>query len=227
MSNKITSWSFSRLNVYQSCPKQAYFKFIRKLKEPGSAAMDRGSEYHKLCENYLLKGGRIPKELKLISDTLKDLRKRGAIPEADFTFKADWSRTRWDDWTGAWCRVKADVVIPPLVDNDNGVIEVHDFKTGRLKEGYSEYSVQLELYGLAGLLAYPTAEKAETSLIFIDHGKLVPSEDEFKRKDLKKLQKKWELRVRPMLNDTQFKPKPGDACRWCHFSKAKGGECQF
>lgn len=224
----ITSWSFSRYNVYMACPKQAYFKFIRKIKEPGSAAMDRGTAYHKLCEEYL-KGRRriVPKELKAIAPDLKELKAKKALAEADFTFKQDWSATRWDDWTGAWCRIKADVIVPPVVDDEVPTVEVSDFKTGKFKEGYSEYSVQLELYGLAGLLAYPTAQKATSKLIFIDHGITVPSEDEFTQKDVAKLKKKWEIMVRPMLNDTQFKPKPGSACRFCNFSKAKGGECVF
>ena len=117
--------------------------------------------------------------------------------------------------------------MPPVIDDDEPTVEVSDFKTGKLKDGYSEYSVQLELYGLAGLLSYPTAKRATSKLIFIDHGVVVPSQDEFVQKDVKKLKKKWEIMVRPMLNDTQFKEKPGQACRWCHFSKAKGGQCKF
>lgn len=227
MPDKITSWSFSRYNEYQNCPKKAYFKFVLKMKEPGSLAMDRGSAIHKQAENYLRSGGRIPKELKLIATELKELKRLKALPEADFTFKKDWSATRWDDWTGAWCRIKADAVVPPLADDEVPAVKVVDFKTGRLKEGASEYTVQLELYSLAGLLTFPTAEIAQTALIFIDHGKVVPMEEAAERRDLKKLQKKWEIMVRPMLNDTTFKEKPGAACQWCHFSKAKNGPCKF
>ena len=223
----ITSWSFSRYNVYQNCPKQAYFKFILKLKEPGSPAMERGTALHKLCEDYLLKGGRIPKDVSQISATLKDLRKRKALAEANFTFRQDWTVTKWDDWNGAWCRIKADALVPPVIDSDDLVVDIKDFKTGKLKEGASEYMVQLDLYKMAGLIAYPTAKRAIASLEFIDHGKTVPSEDELLRKDLPKMQKKWILMVKPMLNDTTFKEKPGNACRWCHFRKENSGPCKF
>jgi CRISPR/Cas system-associated exonuclease Cas4 (RecB family) len=228
---KITSWSFSRWSVYEECPAKAKYKFIDKLKEPGSAAMDRGTALHKLCENYLKSGGRIHKDIKLIGTTLKDYRKRGALAEADFTFKQDWSATRWDDWNGAWCRIKADVTIPPVVDDEEPTAEVHDFKTGgRLKlenNDFGEYHTQLELYGLAGLLTFPTAKKVVASLVFIDFGKTIEAPEVLYRGDEKKLMKKWEVRTKRMLSDTTFKPKPGNACRWCHFRKSNNGPCQF
>ena len=43
----INQWSYSRLSCYEKCPKQAEFKFIKKIKEPGSPAMDRGKDMHK------------------------------------------------------------------------------------------------------------------------------------------------------------------------------------
>ena len=44
----INQWSYSRLSCFEKCPKQAEFKFVKKLKEPGSPAMDRGKHIHKL-----------------------------------------------------------------------------------------------------------------------------------------------------------------------------------
>lgn len=228
---KITSWSFSRWSVYEECPAKARYKFIDKLKEPDSSAMARGSALHKQCEDFLKTGGRVPKEVKLIGDTLKDFKKRGALAEADFTFTKDWKPTRWDDWTGAWCRIKADVTIAPVVDSDAPTAEVHDFKTGGEKklanQDFGEYYTQLELYGLAGLLTFPTAKVVKSSLVFIDFGKIVENPEVFKRGDEKKLMKKWEMNTKRMLADTTFKPKPGNACRWCHFSKSKNGPCSF
>lgn len=233
MSEKITSWSFSRWAAYQNCPFAAKLKFIDKLKEPSSQALERGTALHLLCEEYL-RGVRkvVPKDIKLIEKELKDLKKRGAIPEAEFAFTKDWEPVSWFD-KAAWVRVKADAVIPPVTDAEVPTVEVHDFKSGGKLQpngevvSKDEYPVQLRLYALAGLLTYPTAEKAHTSLIFIDHGKVVPMEDEFTRKDVKILQKEWATRTKKMLNDTTYKPTPGNACRWCHFRKANGGPCQY
>jgi len=223
---KITAWSFSRWNEYEACPQRTHFKVNLKMKEPGGPALVRGTELHKQCEDYLKTGGKVPKELALIGDTLKDYRKRKAIPEAEFTFTKDWKPTGWFD-KDAWVRIKADVTIPPILDAKEPCVEVHDFKSGKLKDGYSEYGLQLDLYSLAGLLRYPTAKRAKTSLVFIDHGKVVPVENEYTQKDLKTLMKAWETRVKRMLNDTQFKPTPGNACRFCSFRKSNGGMCEF
>lgn len=229
--NRITSWSFSRWSVYEECPAKAKYKFIDRLKEPGSAAMDRGTELHKQCEMYLKVGGRVANEIKLIGDVLKDFRKRGALAEADFTFTQDWKATRWDDWNNAWCRIKADVMIAPVVDSPTPTAEIHDFKTGgkkKLEENdFDEYYMQLELYGLAGLLTFPTAQAVKSSLVFIDFGKVIENPYVFNRGDEKKLMKKWETRTKRMLTDTTFKPKPGNACRWCHFRSSNGGPCKF
>jgi CRISPR/Cas system-associated exonuclease Cas4 (RecB family) len=224
---KITSWSFSRWQCYCECPKKAYFKFILKLPEPSSPALERGTALHKLCEDYL-RGIKktVPKELKLIEKELKDFKKRKALAEAEFTFTEGWAKTGWFD-RDAWVRVKADVTIPPIIDAEHPTAEVHDFKSGKLREGYTEYSLQLELYGLAALLDFPTAEYARTSLVFIDHGVSVPSEDVFARKDVKVMQKAWVTRTKKMLADTKFKPTPGNACRWCHFRKSNKGPCEF
>lgn len=118
-----------------------------------------------------------------------------------------------------------------MIDSDIPTAEVHDFKTGGEKklanQDFGEYYTQLELYGLAGLLTFPTAQVVKSSLVFIDFGKTVENPYAFKRSDEKKLMKKWEMNTKRMLADTTFKPKPGNACRWCHFSKAKDGPCQF
>lgn len=230
----IKAWSFSRWAEYNTCPYRLKLKAIDKLKEPESEVLKRGSDLHLLCEHYLRGITKtISKDLKPIAAQLKALKKAKALPEAEFTFTAKWERTRWDDWTNAWCRIKADALVEPVLDADEPIVEVHDFKSGGKLEAdgsvvsKEEYPLQLRLYALAGLLSYPAAKKAHASLIFIDHGKTVPLEDEFTQKDVKVMKKEWETRTKAMLNDTQFKPKPGNNCRWCHFRKANGGPCEY
>jgi len=232
--DQITSWSFSRWGVYEECPKKAFFKFIEKIVEPSSPVLERGTAMHEKCELYLKVGGRVPKELEKIADVLKDYKKRGAIPEAEFAYNREWKPVSWFD-RSAWVRIKADVVIPPIVDSEAPTVEVHDFKTGgekKLASGdFEDYYTQLELYALAGLLTYPLAQRVKTSLVFIDHGKVVEHREEFKRGDEKKIMKKWETRTKKMLADKVFKEKPGNACRWCYFRKSNedkgGGQCRF
>jgi hypothetical protein len=231
---KITAWSFSRWAAYEECPAKAKYKFIDKLPEPQGEALARGEALHTLCEHYL-RGIKktVPKDVTKISTELKDFRKRGALPEAEFAFNREWQPVSWFD-RSAWCRVKADVTIPPLLDDEPPTVEVHDFKSGAKLDAKtdtvvykSEYPLQTELYSLAGLLTYQAAEQARSSLVFIDHGRTVVSEEVFTQKDVKDLKKRWEMRTKKMLADTVFKPKPGNGCRWCNFSRSKGGPCAY
>ncbi|HUW46898.1 MAG TPA: PD-(D/E)XK nuclease family protein [Dehalococcoidia bacterium] len=229
---KITAWSFSRWTCYEGCPRKAKYKFIDKLPEPQGEALARGTMLHELAE-FFLRGIKktIPKELELISEVLKKLKKQGALAEAEFAFDKDWKPVEWFS-KDAWCRVKADATVLPVLGKGVPTVKVDDFKSGGKADKLNfddnpEYEMQLELYSLAGLLAYPTAEKAETSLIFIDYGKVVVNEKVFTRSDVPKLKKLWEKRTKRMLADTVFAPNPGRACTWCHFRKSKGGPCSY
>lgn len=240
MAQRIESWSFSRWQCYNECPAKAKFKFIDKMKEPSSPALERGTALHKLCENWLRGpkvgrgsvGGSLPEELKQIAKPLRDLKKNGAIPEAEFCYDKNWKPVGWFS-RGAWCRVKADATVVPVIKTKViPVVKIDDFKSGGKKneldfDHHPEYALQLDLYSLSGLLSYPTAEKAESSLIFIDHGVTVVNPNVYLRKDVPTLKKDWEKRVKKMLTDEKFTPNPGNACRWCHFSKSKGGLCAY
>ena len=229
---KITSWSFSRWTCYEECPRKAKYKFIDKLPEPKGAALERGTMLHELAE-YFLRGIKktVPKELKLIADVLKKLKKQGALAEAEFAFNKEWKPVDWFA-KDTWCRVKADATVLPVLGKDVPTVKIDDFKSGGKADKLSfqdnpDYELQLELYALAGLLRYETAEEADASLIFIDHGKVIPVEKRYTRKDIPRLKKLWEKRTKRMLADTVFVPNPGKACTWCHFRKSKGGPCSY
>jgi hypothetical protein len=229
---KITSWSFSRWQVYEACPRRAKYKFIDKLPEPQGEALARGTALHELCE-FFLRGIKktIPKELKLIAVVLKSLKKQGAIAEAEFAFNRDWKPVEWFA-KDAWCRVKADSTVLPILGRGIPTVKVDDFKSGGKADKLSieqnpEYADQLELYALSALITYSTAEVADTSLIFIDHGVVIPIERKFTQADVPDLKKAWEKRTKRMLADTKFVPNPGRACQWCTFRRSKGGPCEY
>lgn len=217
---KITAWSYSRWREYEQCPAKAKYKHVEKLKEPGNAAMDRGSAIHKLAEQYA--GGQLkalPTELARFKQEFTALKKAKPGVEQEWAFNKDWGRAGWFD-NDAWLRVKVDATYEM---KDTGVIIDH--KTGRFKEGGDEYLPQMELYGIGGLLVYRKAKRIVTKLWFLDSGDEVV--EEFTRDQLEHLQERWMQNTKRMLTDTGFKPTPGNQCRWCHFRKGNGGPCQF
>lgn len=230
---QITSWSFSRYQTYSQCPARARYLYLLKMKEPGSPAMDRGNAIHKLAEDYV-KGvsARLPKELARFADFFKRVRAARrrdpytVVAEETWAFRKDWTRTTWDDWDGCHLRVKLDLAV--LEDN---AVEIVDHKTGKFSPQYNlqGYVEQVELYALAALHVYGNVT-VRPRLHFLDHDIIHPPPDEavaYTQRDRPRLKKEWAARVRPMLADKTFAPRPSNLCRFCSFRKDNNGPCQF
>lgn len=238
---KITAWSYSRWSTYEDCPLKAKYKFVDKLSEPGSAAMDRGIHFHKVAEIYATspkvptaktiddlaltyedkqgKTNRVTlKDLTPIIADLKEARKGRPIAEQEWSFTSNWEPTGWFS-KDAWCRIKTDLV---FAKDDHLVIVDH--KTGKRNE--NAHKSQLSLYALGGFIKYPMIDKIRTEVWYIDQGRPYPNEV-YERHELEDIKAAWEDKTRRMLNDTQFAPRPSNSCRWCHFRKSNGGPCDF
>lgn len=224
---RITAWSYSRYADYRRCPFYAKLKFVDKMKEPDNMAQSRGTAIHKSAEAYLKGEQRVmPPEFKAFAKELKALRDARAIPERQLAFTERFAaETGWFD-PPAWVRVKLDALLfvpAPKRGKAPNRVEVYDWKTG--KRYVPDHDEQLELYAIAGFLLYPDAEEVLAADWYVDSG--TAESRTFKRAELPKLIKTWEARVRPMLTDTEFAPRPNDKCRFCHFRKANGGPCKF
>lgn len=234
MSKQITSWSFSRYYDYRTCPKKSFFKVIQRLQEPGNKAMDRGNAIHKLAERYVKGEIRtMPTELSRFITLFKELKglykKKigGVVCEDSWAFRKDWTQTRYDDWTGCHVRIKVDCASNVGLD----LLTIYDWKTGKYRpEKHADYLEQLELYAVGGFHQHKHVKAIQPELVYLDQGIMYPEGDDgklYQRKELPALQKKWEKRVLPMLNDTVFAPRPSHECQWCHFRKSNGGPCQY
>lgn len=224
---RVTAWSYSRLRAWEECPAKCYFKNVAKLKEPGSAAMERGDKMHKDIEAYcrgekklLMKENKPAK--KLIDPVRAAFAAHRAKLEYQIAFDAKWNLVSWFA-PEAWLRVMADAMVI------GDAIEVIDWKSGKFKE-HGEYDEQLDLYGASALLA-GFGKEAVGKLVFLDHAKVVQTGGDeptvITLKDVPRFKKEWTARVTPMLNDKRFDPKPGRGCSWCHFRKSNGGPCEY
>ena len=220
---QIKAWSYSRLGDYKQCPLRAKLKHIDRLQEPGSPAMDRGALIHESAAAYI-RGelSRLPQDLKLFRQEFRVL--RALNTKAPLAVEMQWAFTnKWApcDWFGrdAWCRMVVDVATAPAERR----MRIVDFKTGRNR--FAEQAPQLELYALGGFVRYPEVDEISAEFWYTDQGEL--ESKVFIRGTLPLLKRSWENEVRPMLKDRTFAPRPSDKCRWCHFSAAKGGQCQF
>jgi hypothetical protein len=207
--------------------------------------MERGAGIHDDAEKYLkdeLKT--VPKALDGFKDLAKRLRAKrkkdpaSVIVEDMWVFKKDWTPTTWDDWTGAWVRIKID-----FAEREGNKVMVGDWKSGKYRpDNLQDYIEQLELYALGTLLMFgekiPDIEVVP-QLHYVDAGLSYPPLGSpqlktFTMKDLPRLKKDWVAKTKPMLADKKFAPKPNRWCGYCHFRKSNaehaltgGGRCQY
>ena len=255
MTTKVTSWSPSRYEAYSTCPlrfkleridKKCPLCFKGKLVgfddttcdtcggKPGEPeAIARGKKIHKHIEDCITGKAKPTPVLVSVKDLIKALTKAfkaGIVRvEHDLVFLPGWVPTG-KFAKGAWLRAKADVMhIQPKE------IQITDWKTGgvdkktKLPRAAEKEADAMEIYSMAALAVAPTADAAISALAYVDGlpGKNLVHGDVVRRKDLVKLQKKWDGKIKPMFCDTTFAPRPNGACRWCAFAKSAGGPCPY
>ena len=221
MSDKIHQWSYSRLATFEKCPKKAHFAYVKRIKEPGNKAMDRGKDIHTMCEDYIR--GRyetIPKELADFEeafDVLKDLHLKGYVTcEGDWAFDKDWKPAPWFGDT-TWGRAKVDTFV--YIDGQPNA-RVIDFKTGRYDGNQEVHREQCELYGAVVLERMPEVKTISTELWYLDHGKI--DRYEYSADNIVYKKEKLNTRAVAMTEDTEFPAKPSTmGCKWCYFGKEK------
>ena len=220
---KINAWSYSRWSTYDECPQRARFVYIDKLPEPGSQAMERGSQIHKTLERYVQDSNamcEIPHEFGRLRGMARVYKVRGAKPEVQVAFNRAWQRV---DWFSPDVYVRG---IFDLVVVDNGQAVVIDYKTGKYRDSHEE---QGELFALLAFLAYPATSSVRVEFWYVDAkpDERCRTERVYKRVDwLDRLKEKWQRRGDEMTTAEDFPARPGQACRWCHFRAANGGQCR-
>jgi hypothetical protein len=137
----------------------------------------------------------------------------------------------------AWFRGKLDVLVKRAKDK---LLRVIDWKTGNIDKRTGgpdlrkkhKYDHQLVIYNVAAMSAYPEAAKATASLVFLDAGPRFdpvhakPALD-ITRNGLRRAQAALRERVKPLLSDKTFAPRPGYYCGYCPYAKDRGGPCKF
>lgn len=237
---KFKSWSYSRYALYKQCPFKAKLLHIDKIKEPPSEALARGRTVHDNAEAYIKgKLPSMPVELKKFPGLFRRLRRQykkvinGLVVEDTWALTDSWDETTWDDWANCWLRIKLDLA----EIEEEVVLIVRDWKTGKFRESdVGNYMEQLELYALAALILLPHISVVKPKLYYLDSGMVYPrevgsNELSFTREDIPRLKKTWEGRVRAMMNDTIFAPRPNQFCNWCFYRKSNaengGGQCKY
>ena len=247
--SQVKAWSPSLLEAYEACPRRAKYERIDKLcpkcfkgKLKGFEApkcdtceaiieqpppMAKGTLIHAKAEAYIT--GRepgLPEELGAVKGVITKLKaaykKRLARVEVELAVDKDWKPVPWYSPV-AWLRSKLDV----LHFESPRSARVIDWKTGRFKPD-GEYEDQLHIYATAALCSFDLMDSARASLIFTEGGEVVEKlNGTVQRAKLDASKKEWSKRALPLFKDTTFAPSPSMACRWCAYSRNKGGPCAY
>jgi|TARA_R100001530_G_scaffold2356_2_gene3954 CRISPR/Cas system-associated exonuclease Cas4 (RecB family) len=213
----INRWSHSRLSTYESCPKKAFYRYVKKHPEESHPAAERGLKIHKLAEQYIKNElEEMPKQLYLFYEGFEQLRedyKKGDVcVEEKWAFNLSWEKSDWDG-EDTWGRYVVDAFV-----QDGPHAKVIDFKTGRYKEYNEGYKNQCALYACCVFKRFPELKTIQTELWYLDHHKI--TKYSFTREEAAEKQKDFHARGLALTTDEVFDTTPSEfSCRFCAFTK--------
>lgn len=204
------TWSFSNLELYETCPKKYYHLRVAKdVKDKGNAVSNYGSEAHKHFEDRLVKGTTLPLDLRHHEKVLKKLEdaKGEGLGEQKLALTRDFEPTGFFD-KDVWVRGIVDYTkhnAPHLV--------IVDHKFGKMKEGFD----QLKLMA-AMLFAYMPEIETCTAMYYWAKEKKITS-IKFTRDDIPDIWAAFLPRVEQMekaWKTTDFPARTNYLCkRYC------------
>lgn len=224
----LKAWSFSLYRRYATCPRMVALE-KHKGKVAANAAMQEGQAVHKTGEDFVTaktKSAKVPDRFQHVAGHAKACRAdKSAEVELEWTFTKAWQPTGWFD-PDAWVRMKSDVrrvLIPGKKGKPPIEVEITDWKTGKPYARWDEE--QAELLALGEFIMHGT-KTVKTKFAHLDTGD--ESDGLFDLLEAKTLIKVWNARVKGLMADKRFLPKPQpNVCGWCPFSQRKGGPCEY
>jgi hypothetical protein len=209
------SWSFSKLEAYETCPRRYYETQVLKswAEEKGEAAL-YGDAFHKVAADRLLKKVYKPGAEgygQIIEPWAAKIERIGGplFVEQKWALADDFAKTGWFEkyQRPAWFRGIGDVVA--LSRNEQVALAI-DWKTGNIKEN----SAQLALMAVLVFAHYPTVQAIRSEFIWLKHD--ASTREDFKRTDVPAVWASILPRVQKLRDAhgaTDFPEKPGGLCK--------------
>lgn len=228
--NGIVAWSYSRLDCYNSCPRQFEYRHVLKLQEPKAAPMMRGIVIHNEAAAFLdCSVDEVPDSCEKFEDQFWELRDLKPIVEQKWAFTKGWRSTNYFNK-----KVRVRVTLDVLVNYGDGTADMIDHKTGKYYPGNESYLDQQTLFAAAVMKKFSDIHKVTARLWFLDTGdeEITELTRDEAFEDLAVLQDKADI----MMKATRFPPTPSwkcggvrkDGTTWgCHWRKSNGGPCEF
>tara|TARA_R100000808_G_C2155357_1_gene167630 strand:+ start:10952 stop:11632 length:681 start_codon:yes stop_codon:yes gene_type:complete len=208
-----TAWSFSSIKTFEQCPKKYYhLKVIKDYEEDFSTdAILYGNEFHKAAEEYVDGTvGALDPRFDYAQDTLDKLIGMSGDKLCEYRMGLTSNLEPCEFFAkDAWYRGVADLIV---LDEDNGIAKVFDYKTGKSAK-YADKG-QLELMALCVFKHFPKVHTVKAGLLFVVCNKLI--KETYTKDDEPRLWKKW-LTNYGLLEKTfetdVWNPRPTGLCK--------------
>jgi hypothetical protein len=207
--NKLTSWSYSSIKLYDQCPKKYYhLRVIKDVKEPPTDAIIYGKEFHSAAEHYVRDNVPLPPQFNFVKSTLDSLKQLNGEKycEYEFGLTEDLKPCRFKD-PEVWWRGIADLLV---INGDEA--RVLDYKTGKSAK-YADTD-QLELMALAIFKHFPQVKKVKAGLLFVISKNFI--KDSYSSENQDKMWHKWISeynRMKFSYESNVWNPRPSGLCR--------------
>lgn len=209
-----TNWSVGKVVAYEDCPKMYEGRYVLRLPERKSPAMERGNVVHAKLERFL-KGElkQVPAEAQGLAAKYRALRRLDPMTEQRVAVDRRWNLVAW---SRGWLKCIFDALhVEPTV------VKIVDHKTGRV---YPHHSCQAEVYACAIANLEPGVREFDVEFLYVDKGFSRPWN--FTRARVESLQESWAERAERTLTARRFPATPSEpACRWCPRRTDRGGDC--
>jgi len=206
------------MSTFETCGVQYEAKYVTKeVKFEETDATRWGNEVHKGLEEFVRDGTPLPSNLKPFAKEAAWMARRPGtkVIEGEFALTIDKKPTGFFD-KDVWVRSKIDV----LILRDDGVAEVFDWKTGKVKTD----TTQLLLYALLIMEHYPEIKEVRCGYVWLAVHQITAPISYF-RNNLYALWMVYEDKYRMLkaaYDRGVFLPKPSGLCRgWCPVTRCE------
>ena len=229
----LKTWSYSRLQTFESCKLRAKLQYIDKIPEPPRPlppgktehANDRGTRLHDAAELFVKSNVELIPELHKFKEEfqhLKTLFKRGIVSlEGEWAHDNEWEPVAWSG-ASTWLRLKLDACVFPSPQR----AIVIDYKSGKLYGNEIKHAEQGQLYMVSVFVRYPDVQEVTVEFWYLDQDEIVTTT--YTRAQSEHFFRKYDRKGTTMTDCTEFPPSANlFSCKWCPYKpEPKGtGHC--
>jgi hypothetical protein len=205
------AWSWSTLDMYDTCPKKLYHvKIIKDAKDEDSEFAAEGKAIHTALYERCVKGVALPLAMRPFERVVAPYAKLPGEKHGELKLALDAQLQPVDFFARtAWCRSIVDF----LVVNKNRALLV-DWKTGKPKDGFD----QLKLSAAVMSRYMPEIEHFTVAYVWVKHADVKPSVTTLDKRHMRDVWTDCYEKVREIetaIKTTTFPAQDGPLCKWC------------